>query len=80
MTRTPCAHQLAGLVALEATVEIAMRALVNTYPELRREPRPDDSADALTAVKLVDQCGRLLAALDEHRRRLARAPSEPWPF
>ena len=50
MTRTPGAYQLAGLVALEATVEIAMRALVNTYPELRREPRPDDSVEVLSAL------------------------------
>jgi len=70
MTRTPCTYQLAGLVALEATVEIAMRALVETYRELHREPRPEDSAEAVTAAKLVDQCGRLLAALDAHRRVL----------
>ena len=80
MTRTPCTYQLAGLAALEATVEIAMRALVETYPELHREPRPDDSAEALTAVTLVDQCGRLLAALDAHRQRLAHVPSDTWPF
>jgi hypothetical protein len=70
MTRTPCPYQVAGLAALEATVEIAMRALVETYRELHREPRPDDSAEAVTAARLVDQCGRLLAALDAHRRAL----------
>ena len=70
MTRTPCPVQLAGLVVLEATVEIAMHALVDTYRELHREPQPDDSAEAVTAAKLVDQCGRLLAALDAHRRAL----------
>ncbi len=43
---------------LEATVEIAMRALVETYPELYREPHSDDSAEIATAAKLVDQCGR----------------------
>ncbi len=53
MTRTPCAYQLAGLAALEATVEIAMRALVETYRELHREPRPDDSAEAVTAAPSV---------------------------
>jgi D-serine deaminase-like pyridoxal phosphate-dependent protein len=70
MTRTPWPHQLAGLAALEATVEIAMRALVETYRELHREPRLDDSAEAVTAARLVDQCGLLLAALDAHRRVL----------
>lgn len=82
MTRTPCAYQLAGLAALEATVEIAMRALVETYRELHRELRSDDSAETITAAKLVDQCGRLLAALDAHRRHLTRVPSDQreWPF
>ncbi len=70
MPRTPCPYQLAALAALEATVDIAMRALVETYRELHREPRPDDSAEAISAAKLVDQCGRLLAALDIHRRHL----------
>lgn len=76
MTRTPCAYQLAGLAALEVTVEIAMRALVETYRELHREPRPADSAEAVTAAKLVDQGGRLLAALDAHRRALS-SPGHP---
>ena len=70
MTRTPWAYQIAGLAVLEATVEISMRALVETYRELHREPRPDDSAEAVTAARLVDHCGRLLAALDAHRRVL----------
>ena len=81
MTRTrACTPQLAGLAALDATVEIAMRTLVSTYPELHREPRPDDSAEVITATKLVDQCGRLLAALDAHRQCLARVQLDPWPF
>ena len=73
MPRTPCPYQLAGLAALEAAVEIAMCALVETYRELHREPQPGDSPEADTAAKLVDQCGRLLAALDAHRLHLLRA-------
>ncbi len=80
MTRNPRKYQLAGLAALEATVEIAMRALVKTYPELSREPRSDDSAETATAAKLVDQCGRLLATIDAHRQYLARVPPDAWPF
>ena len=75
--------QLAALAALEAVVEIAMRALVATYRELQREPRADEPAEAVTAGTLVDLCGRLLAALDAHRRRvLTRRPeTDPdWPF
>ncbi len=76
-------YQLAGLASLESVVEIAMRALVETYRELHREPRPDDADEAVTAAKLVDQCGRLLAALDAHRRLvIAPVPSNQcaWPF
>lgn len=83
MTRLPCTHQLAGLAALEATVEIAMRTIVETYRELHREPRRDDPAEVVTAAKLVDQCGRLLAALLAHRRHLgSRVPPDQceWPF
>ena len=72
MTRPPCPYQLAGLATLEATVDIAMRALVEAYRELHRDPEPGDSAESVTAARLVDQCGRLLAALDAHRRQLIR--------
>ena len=80
MTRNPRKYQLAGLAALEATVEIAMRALVKTYPELYRDPRSDDSAETMTAAKLVDQCARLLATIDAHRQHLVRVPPDAWPF
>ena len=75
--------QLAGLRALEAVVDLAMHALVESYRELRREPRPDDPADSLAAGELVDLCGRLLSAIDAHRRALAgHVPREDrhWPF
>jgi len=83
LTRTPCTHQVAGLAALEATVEIAMRATVENYRELHREPRLDDPAEVVTAAKLVDLCGRLLAALAAHRRHLGSCvpPDQcEWPF
>jgi len=76
-------HQFAGLDALEALVEIAMHALVESYQELHREPRPRDSPEVLTARTLVDLCGRLLAAVDRHRRHVvARLPHDQhaWPF
>lgn len=80
MMMTPREYQLAGLAALEATVEIAIRALVQTYPDLYREPRSEDTADTATAVKLVELCGRLLATIDAHRQHLARVPTDAWPF
>jgi hypothetical protein len=68
----PCTYQGAVLATLKTTVDFAMHAIVESYPELHRERRLDDSPDAVTAAKLVDQCARLLAALAEHRRHLAR--------
>ena len=75
--------QLAALAALEAVVEIAMRALVATYREFHCEPRSQEAAEIDTARTLVDLCGRLLAALDAHRRHvLTRLPEadHDWPF
>ena len=83
MTAEPSAHQLAGLAALDALVEIAMRALIESYPELHRDPRPGDSADSATAGTLVDRCARMLATIDAHRRHVARhldLEERHWPF
>ncbi len=71
------------LAALEAVVEIAMRALVATYRQLHREPPSAESAEVISARTLVDLCGRLLRALDAHRRHLlTRLPEtdHDWPF
>lgn len=83
VTAQPSAHQLAGLAALEALVEIAMHALVESYRELHRDSRPRDSPESITAGTLVDLCGRLLVAIDRHRRHVvARLPQDQraWPF
>ncbi len=83
MTATNARHQLAGLAALEAVVEIAMRALIESYPELHRDPRPGDSVESATAGTLVERCAQLLATIDAHRRHVARhlAPEDRhWPF
>jgi hypothetical protein len=76
-------HQLAGLAALDSMIEIAMRALVESYPEFCREPRITDSADARSAAVLVDLCAQILEAIGRHRRLVARdlAPDDRnWPF
>jgi hypothetical protein len=75
-------HQFAGLAALASMLDIAMRALVESYTELHRESRPTDSPQSRSAADLVDLCGRLLAAIDQHRRLAARhLPEEDrWPF
>jgi len=79
MPRTTCPYQLAGLAALEAAAEIAMRTLVENYRELHREAQPGDSDESVTAARIVDQCGRLLDALDAHRRNIVRASLPKLP-
>lgn len=76
-------YQLAGLASLESVVEIAMHAVVETYREFGREPRPTDSPEIKSARNLVDLSARLLAAIDTHRRHVARyLPDDEhnWPF
>ena len=83
MTAAAAKHQLAGLLALEAVVDIALRALVGSYRELHRDPGPDDSAESVTAAAIVDLCGRLLAAIGRHRRHVTRRvplDDHDWPF
>lgn len=65
-------YQIAGLVALEAAVAIAARALVVTYPGANRLPRPDDPDELRTARDLIDDCERLCFALDAHRHEITR--------
>jgi hypothetical protein len=76
-------HQLAGLAALDRMIEIAMRALVHSYPEFGREIRPTDTTEVRSAAALVDLCAQILAAIDRHRRLVARdvlAEDRNWPF
>ena len=83
------AHHIAGLATLESTVEIAARALVATYPDIRHPAARHGEPTAVTTARaLVDGCERLLAALDDHRSHLvANLPKNPdhpiqldWPF
>lgn len=76
-------HQLAGLAALDRMIEIAMRALVESYPEFGREIRSSDTAEVRSAAALVDLCARILEAIDHHRRLVARDLAHEdrnWPF
>jgi hypothetical protein len=76
-------HQLAGLAALDRMIEIAMRALVESYPEFGREISVTDTAEVRSAANLVDLFARTLEAIDQHRRLVARELCEEernWPF
>ncbi len=78
----PSDYELAGLEALASTLEISMRALINTYPELRRDELPDDPPESRTAARLVDLTSQLLYAIERHRKILLEGPppDEDWPF
>lgn len=83
VTATNAKHQLAGLAVVEAVVDIAMRALLESFHELDREPRPEDPAETVTAGELVGLCAQLLATIDAHRCHLARyldPDDHHWPF
>jgi hypothetical protein len=76
-------HQLAGLAALDSMIEIAMRALVESYPEFGREIRATDDAEVRSAAALVDLFARTLDAIGSHRRLIARdlaKEDQNWPF
>ena len=76
-------HQIAGLAVLDRTVETAMRALVQSYPEFGREIRVTDTDEVRSAAVLVDLCARVLEAIDHHRRLVRRelaGPDRNWPF
>lgn len=78
----PHAVELAGLGALASNLEISMRALINTYPELRRNELPDDAIASRTAARLVDLHSQLLYAIERHRLVLEGwySPDTDWPF
>ncbi len=65
------AHQIAGMTCLEAAVMIAARALVAMYPGMYLvPPGRRELAEITTARDLADDCERLLASLDAHRRHV----------
>lgn len=74
--------ELAGLDALASNLEISMRALINAYPELRRDELPDDAIESRTAARLVDLHSQLLYAIARHRMVLegSYSPDTDWPF
>jgi hypothetical protein len=81
MTR-PHDVELARLDALASNLEISMRALINAYPELRRDELPDDALESRTAARLVDLHSQLLCAIERHRLVLEGwySPDTEWPF
>ena len=73
------------LVGLETALVSAARTLVAVYPDVQREPCRGEPIQVTTARSLVDDCERLLAAIDDYRAQLTTGvPKDPeqldWPF
>jgi hypothetical protein len=64
-------YQVAGLAFLQDAVVFTARVLAVTYPAICRDPRPSEHAELASARQLLDACGHLLIALDEHRKHAA---------
>lgn len=79
---SPRESELAGLEALASNLELSMRALINTYPELRRDELLGDPLESRTAARLVDLHSQLLCAIERHRLVLEGwySPDTDWPF
>lgn len=73
------------LVGLEAALVSATRVLVATFPELHRELRHGEPIAVATARALIENCDRLLAAIDDYRSHVVVKPANDpdqldWPF
>jgi hypothetical protein len=73
------AYQVAGLAFLEDAVVFTARVLVVTYPAIHDAPRPSDHAELASARQLLDDCGHLLIALDDHWQQVAVHLSDGHP-
>ena len=69
--------EIIGLEALASNLAISMRALINCYPELRRDEHPYDPPESRTAARLVDLHSQLLCAIDRHCQVLKGEPPDP---
>ena len=59
-------QHLVGLASLEVAIGFAIRAAVQSYPALNKVQCPNEPSEIATARDFVDQCERLLAALNAH--------------
>jgi hypothetical protein len=64
-------YQIAGLAFLQDVVVFTTRVLSVTYPDIHEAPRRGDHAELATARQLLDDCGHLLNAIEDHWRQTA---------
>jgi len=64
-------HQVAWLALIEEAVVFTTRTLMVTYPTIFRRPRRSDHPELTSARQLLDACGYLLVALDDHWKQAA---------
>jgi len=73
------------LVDLESALVAAARVLAATFPELHRELRHGEPLAVAAARILIENCDRLLAAIDDYRSHIVAKPAKnldqlDWPF
>ena len=64
-------YQVSGLAFLKDTLIFTARVLAITYPDIDEAPRVGDHAELASARQLLDDCGHLLRALDDHWNQAA---------
>lgn len=64
-------YQIAGLAFLKDVVVFTARVLSVTYPDIYEAPRRRDHAELTSARQLLDDCGQLLNAIEDHWRQTA---------
>jgi len=64
-------YQVTGLAFLKDTVVFTARVLAVTYPDIYEFPRVGDHAELASARQLLEDCGSLLRACDDHWKQAA---------
>jgi hypothetical protein len=64
-------YQVSGLAFLKDVIVFTVRVLDVTYLDLYDDPRSDDHPELATARQLLDVCGHLLHAINDHWRQTA---------
>lgn len=75
------APELAVLAALEATADVAVRALVAAHPEIQDHAQ-DESDEIRQAIAILHATSTLASAINRYRLALALAKRhfDHWPF
>jgi hypothetical protein len=70
-TQALAVYQVAGLAFLKDAIVFTARVLSVTYPTIYEDPRRGDHAELSSARQLLDACGYLVSAIDDHWKQAA---------